>query len=171
MRNNIPWYVYHNPGPPPQLNTNQQDAQSDEFKWNYALVSAWSTHLDPDDGVMWDISPASIGNNTTPYPVTLDEYKQFYNFEGGGAVGNGRPVNPKTGMPYEPQLVPRGDYTRVLAQFWADGPTSETPPGHWFSILNKVMDHPDFRRQFNGKGQVLNPLEYDVKAYFTLVVS
>ncbi|MEY4203839.1 MAG: hypothetical protein RL013_1542 [Bacteroidota bacterium] len=168
VRNNIPWYVYHNPGPPPLLNTSQSDVQSETYKWNYALVSAWSSHLDPDDGVMWDISPASIGNNTAPYPVTLDEYKQFYNFEGGGAAGNGRPVNPKTGLPYEPQLVPRGDYTRVLAQFWADGPTSETPPGHWFSILNKVMDHPDFRRQFNGKGQVLEPLEYDVKAYFTL---
>jgi hypothetical protein len=51
VRSNIPWYVYHNPGPPPQLNTNQQDAQSEVFKWNYALVSAWSAHLDPDDGV------------------------------------------------------------------------------------------------------------------------
>ena len=49
-------------------------------------------------------------------------------------------MNPKTGMPYESQIVPRGDYTRVLAEFWADGPDSETPPGHWFTILNYVND-------------------------------
>ena len=53
-------------------------------------------------------------------------------------------VNPPTGAPYTPQIVPRGDYTRVLAEFWADGPNSETPPGHWFTILNSVTDHPLF---------------------------
>lgn len=54
----------------------------------------------------------------------------------------GYDLNPVTGQPYTPQLVPRGDYTRVLAEFWADGPDSETPPGHWFTILNYVSDNP-----------------------------
>ena len=31
-----------------------------------------------------------------------------------------------TGLAYEEQMVPRGDYARVLAEFWADGPDSET---------------------------------------------
>ena len=44
-------------------------------------------------------------------------------------------MNPSTGQPYESQMVLRGDYTRVLAEFWADGPDSETPPGHWFTPI------------------------------------
>ncbi len=167
-RNNIPYNVYHNPGAPPQLDTTANGDPSAEYKWNYALPSVWSAHLDPTDGVMWDISPASIGNNQTALPKTLAEYESFYKLFDGGAAGNGRPLNPSTGLPYAPQVVPRGDYTRVLAQFWADGPNSETPPGHWFSIFNHVMDHPMFVRKFNGKGDVLPALEYDVKAYFTL---
>jgi hypothetical protein len=65
-------------------------------------------------------------------------------------------------------MVPRGDYARVLAEFWADGPSSETPPGHWFSIYNQVSDHPLYVKSWEGKGEVLSDLEYDVRAYFTL---
>ena len=67
-----------------------------------------------------------------------------------------------------PQPVPRGDYTRVLAEFWADGPDSETPPGHWFVILNAVNDHDRLVRRLGGEGPVLDPLEWDIKAYFAL---
>ena len=166
QRNGIDWPVYHNPGPNSILDTIDGGGTSEEYKWNFEMVPIWSSHLTPEDGVMWDISPASIGD--TPYlPTTFQEYKDFYKIEGGGP-NNGRPINPKTGQPYQPQIVPRGDYTRVLAQFWADGPNSETPPGHWFSIVNKVMDHPEFIRKYNGTGQVLDSLEYDLKAYFTL---
>ena len=34
-----------------------------------------------------------------------------------------------TGAPYPPQIVKRADFARVMAEFWADGPKSETPPG------------------------------------------
>lgn len=169
VRNGINWYVYHDPGMPPQLDTTANGDPSEAFKWNNTLVASWNSHLDPTDGVLWDISPASIGNNQTALPQTLAEYQSFYDFEEGGITGaHGRPLNPKTGQPYTPQMVPRGDYTRVLAQFWADGPNSETPPGHWFTIFNKAMDHPAFVRKFNGKGAVLDTLEYDVKAYLIL---
>jgi hypothetical protein len=115
---------------------------------------------------MWDISPASIGN--TPWlPENLDQYKDFYQLDG-KSPSNGHPVNPKTGQPYQPQIVPRGDYARTLVHFWADGPNSETPPGHWYAIFNKAMDHPQFVRKYNGTGAELPALEYDVKAYFTL---
>ena len=33
---------------------------------------------------------------------------------------------------------------RVMAEFWADGPKSETPPGHWNVIANLVADSPGF---------------------------
>lgn len=166
QRNNVNWNVYLDPGPPALLDTVDGGGDSGVYKWNHNLVSIWSSHLTPGDGVIWDISPASIGN-TSWHPNTFQEYQDFYKLDGKVPV-LGRPMNPKTGQPYQPNLVPRGDYTRVLAQFWADGPNSETPPGHWFSILNKVMDHPDFVRKYQGVGQVLDTLEYDLKAYFTL---
>ena len=34
-----------------------------------------------------------------------------------------------TGQPYEPDVVNEGDFVRVMVEFWADGPKSETPPG------------------------------------------
>ena len=55
-----------------------------------------------------------------------------------------------------------------MAEFWADGPKTETPPGHWFSILNYVSDHPLFEKRFKGEGPILDDLEWDVKAYFAL---
>ena len=57
---------------------------------------------------------------------------------------------------------------RVLAEFWADGPDSETPPGHWFTLLNYVSDHPQFEKRFRGQGDVLDDLEWDVKACFLM---
>ena len=159
--------VYHDPGPPPGY-VPQDTAEFNFYRWNFETVLKWSSHLDPDDGVMWDISPGARGNRTTPLPTTPAEYRAFYDQHAGGQPGDGHPLNPVTGQPYAPNVVPRGDYTRVLAEFWADGPASETPPGHWFTILNTVMDHPLFVRRLWGEGSVLDPLEYDVKAYLVL---
>ncbi len=161
------YYVYHDPGVPPYLTNNLNDASSKDYHFSFELVSIWSSHLDPSDNVMIDISPASMGNIQT-YPTSYSAYKDFYDVENGGDSGEGYDVNPKTGLPYEPQLVPRGDFTRVLAEFWADGPSSETPPGHWFTILNYVGDHPEFEKKFKGEGEVLDSLEWDVKSYFAL---
>lgn len=159
--------VFHDPGDPPYIDTTMVGGLSEEYKWTFALVAAWSGQLDPTDGVMIDISPASFGNNQK-LPETFEEYHDFYNLLEGGDSGTGRAVNPKTGQPYQPQIVPRGDYTRVLAEFWADGPNSETPPGHWFTILNYVNDHQQFEKRWKGQGPVLDDLEWDVKAYFVL---
>jgi len=71
-------------------------------------------------------------------------------------------------MAYTPQMVKKSDYARVLAEFWADGPDSETPPGHWFTILNYVSDHPETVKKFGGQGSVLSDLEWDVKSYLVL---
>ncbi|MEZ4653814.1 MAG: hypothetical protein R3E12_09560 [Candidatus Eisenbacteria bacterium] len=165
-RDGYDYWVFHDPGAPPHL---QMDGGglSDDYQWTFELVAIWASHLDPNDGVLWDISPASIGN-VPRLPETLAEYRDFYDLLDGGDPSQGWDVNPRTGKPYEPQMVPRGDYTRVLAEFWADGPKSETPPGHWFTILNYVNDHPLSHRRFEGVGPELDPLEWDVKAYFLL---
>ncbi len=68
-------------------------------------------------------------------------------------------------MPYEPETVLRGDFTRVLAEFWADGPDSETPPGHWFTILNEATAHPDFDWRWNGRGEPLSHDAWLARAY------
>lgn len=162
-RGDAEYWLYHDPGAPPSI----KGERSHLYKWGFSLVSVWASHLSPGDDVLIDISPRSIGN-ISEYPQALADYPSFYLDEGGVSASRGHAMNPVTGQPYDAQIVPRGDYTRVLAEFWADGPDSETPPGHWFVILNTVQDHPEFKRDFKGLGDILKPLEWDVKAYFAL---
>ena len=159
------YWVYHDPTSPSYIQ--EGIGLEDPFKWGFTLVSIWGSHLDPNDDVMIDISPASIGNISS-FPETFEEYKDFYNFFDGGDSSVGREINPSTGLAYEEQMVLRGDYARVLAEFWADGPDSETPPGHWFTILNYVNDHPQLIKKFKGEGEILNNLQWDIKSYFIL---
>jgi len=161
--------LYHDPGPPPS----HLGALADEYKWTHSLVSVWQSHLDPTQGrgaELIDISPATLGNiREEDYPTTFAEHRDFYDRLLGETTANmGYAVNPATGAPYTPQLVPLGDYARVLAEYWADGPNSVTPPGHWFDIVNHVNDHPALVRRIEGTGPTLGPLEWDVKVYFAL---
>jgi len=167
QRDGFDWPVYHDPGVPAFMDTANVDAICAEYQWTFSLVSIWQSHLDTADGVMWDISPASMGNIQS-YPQSVFDYQAFYNTIEGGDPGQGYATNPTTGQPYAPQLVKRGDYARVLAEFWADGPSSETPPGHWFTIFNHVSEHPQFEKRYMGQGNILPDLEWDVKGYFTL---
>ncbi len=166
QRDGDTYWTYMDPGPPPLI---QEDGEgtSDMYQWGFSLVAIWSAHLTPNDGVMWDISPGSLGDASF-LPTTPEGMKAFYDQENGGDPGTGHALNPFTGQPYEPQIVKRGDYTRVLAEFWADGPDSETPPGHWFTILNYVNDQPELEKRFKGEGPVLDDLEWDIKSYFVL---
>ena len=161
------YQVYLDPGAPPTID----GILGDEYQWSHSLVSVWSSHLDPSVGRgadTIDISPNGIGNIAADqYPLTFPEHRNFY-ADNGLDPGTGYRVNPVTGAPYEPQEVPLGDYTRVLAEFWADGPDSETPPGHWFVILNTVNDHPDSTRKLRGVGNDRSELEWDVIGYFVL---
>lgn len=138
-----PWI---DPGPPPFLGT----ATDAEFKQNLVAVIRASSELTTQDGVMVDISPATLGNNTL-----------------GANDGKGYVRNPVTGAPYTPNHVLRGDFTRALTEFWADGPSSETPPGHWNTIANHVSDEITARR-IGGTGADVDRLEWDVKLYFAL---
>jgi hypothetical protein len=136
------------PGPPPQLGDPAGDAA---FREAALEVLRYSSRLDPGDGVTLDISPAALGANSL-----------------GANDGGGHPMNPATGEPYAPNVVPRADYQRALAEYWADGPQSETPPGHWNVIANAVSDADGFEHRIGGQGDPVDRLEWDVKLYFTL---
>lgn len=107
--------------------------------------------LDISDGQRIDISPAAYGNN----PLASNE-------------GAGHTENPATGRAYQPQSVLRGDLARVLSEFWADGPNSETPPGHWNALANAVSYDVRFERNLYGAGPALDPLSWDVHLYLAL---
>ena len=136
------------PGPPPHLGDPATDA---EFKDSVVQVIRASSRLDPGRGETIDISPAARGNST----VGTDD-------------GTGHERNPATGQPYPTNEVNVADWARVIAEFWADGPHSETPPGHWNTLANDVSDHPDLDRRLGGTGQVVDRLEWDVRMYFAL---
>ena len=136
------------PGPPPLLG----DPASDQaFKDQTVEVIRDSGQLDPANGVTIDISPGARGNN----PLGTND-------------GKGYPVNPATGKPYAPNEVNQGDFDRALTEFWADGPKSETPPGHWNVIANRVSDELDPNLKMGGTGPSLDRLQWDVKLYLAL---
>ena len=136
------------PGPPPRLGDPVSDAA---FKAQAEEVIAFSSRLDPRDGVVIDISPATLGAN----PLGTND-------------GRGHERNPVTGEPYAPEPALEADFGRAVAEFWADGPDSETPPGHWNTLANEVTDTPGFERRIGGEGALLDPLEWDVKLYLAL---
>ena len=156
---------FHDPGPPPFIDLDDSESSVD-YKKGFGMVVQWSSHLDPTDGVMIDISPASLGNAGELPDV--ENYYNYYDFLEGGDPSMGHDLNPITGQPYEPQMVLRGDYTRVLAEFWADGPDSETPPGHWFTLINYINSHPMLEKRYEGVGPIIDDLEWDIKSYFLL---
>ena len=170
QRDTNTYKVYNDPSAPPFLSLEENNASSDAYKWGFGMVSIWGSHLDPSDGVLWDISPNNFGNiSVENLPTSYNQYSSFYNrLEGGDIRTRGTVFNPITNQPFASNIVPRGDYTRVLAEFWADGPSSETPPGHWFTILNYVNDQPQLEKRFEGEGTILDALEWDVKSYFIL---
>jgi len=142
-----PGQPYMDPGPPPRLG----GAGDLALKQSVVELIRASAALDPDSGQLLDISPAVVGNNSL-----------------GTDDGSGYAFNPVTGQPYPPNVVRLGDFGRVMAEFWADGPASTTPPGHWNEIANAVVDHPDFERRMTGAGPELDRLEWDVKLYLAL---
>jgi len=124
---------------------------STRFRSDVIDVIRRSGQLTPDDGATLDISPGATGNN----PLGTNN-------------GTGHTNNPATGLPYAPNVVKRGDFARVLAEFWADGPNSETPPGHWNVMANNVADNTNLVKRIGGTGPIVDDLEWDVKVYFAL---
>jgi len=140
-------WSHMDPGPPPSFSGTSAAA----WKQDFLSVVRFSSQLDPSDNVVVDISPAVWGNR----PL-------------GTHLNRGYGVNPVSGGAYPPNVVKRGDYMRVLAEFWADGPQSETPPGHWNVLANEISDNPLLEHRLGGVGPLVERLEWDVKLYFVL---
>ncbi|MCA9286475.1 MAG: hypothetical protein KDA22_14720, partial [Phycisphaerales bacterium] len=135
---------YFDQGPPPQMGTEEMREQG-------IAMLAHSAVLDPSDGETIDISPATYHNSP------LGSYEQ-----------PGYGLNPVTGEPYPPNVVVAADYFRINAEFWADGPDSETPPGHWHTVGNDVSDSEGFSFKLFGEGEPLDRLQWDVKMYLAI---
>ena len=134
------------PGPPPMLGGTEDDV----FVAAAVDVVRASSLLDPADGELLDIGPGAIGNNSL-----------------GADDGDGHAANPATNEPYVVNSVPAGDYYRVIAEFWADGPDSETPPGHWNTLANAASDQMASLR-IGGSGDEVDRLTWDVSLYLAL---
>jgi hypothetical protein len=131
------------PGPPPFFaDTSTADKYRDSALAVVEASGALQTGL-----ATADIGPGGRGNSTL-----------------GTDDGNGYDVNPATGEPYASNIADVADWARVIAEYWADGPTSETPPGHWNTISNGVSDvlFAD-NDQANFDGTAVGRLEWDVK--------
>ncbi|MEM9160133.1 MAG: vanadium-dependent haloperoxidase, partial [Verrucomicrobiota bacterium] len=135
------------PGPPPLLDTSTQQ----EFLDAAVEVIRYSSFLDPNKNVEINVSPGGRLNNRL-----------------GENEGSGRSLNPVTGEKYADNWVNQADYGRILAEFWADGPASETPPGHWNTLHNEIAEDPLFERRYGGVGEELPQLEWDIQAYLAL---
>jgi hypothetical protein len=137
-------------GGPSRLSTPGNPSPTDAaYKDNFMDVLRKSAKL--NDDTVADFSPGASGNN----PISSD-------------TGTGFATNPVTGQPYPPNPVKRSDFYRVLAEFWADGPNSETPPGHWHVLANEITEDPLLVKKVRGTGPTLDDLEWDVKMYFSL---
>ncbi len=139
-----PWI---DPGPPSRLGTKTDSA----YKNGALSILRDSSRLSSEEPI--DISPGAGGQGNNPL---------------GTDDGKGYAVNPITKAPYAPNVVKTGDFARVLAEFWADGPKSETPPGHWHVLANQVADDRRTVKRIGGTGPILDALEWDVKTYLAL---
>jgi len=136
------------PGPPPRLG---DPATDQAYKDQAVEVIRDSSLLDPAVAQTIDVSPGARGGNTL-----------------GSNDGTGHPVNPATGKPYEADVVNQGDFYRVMTEFWADGPKSETPPGHWNVLANLVSDELAPNLKIGGTGPAVDRLQWDVKLYLSV---
>jgi hypothetical protein len=138
------------PGPPPQLGGIGESI----YREQAVDMIRMSNSLDPTEGpgaAFINISPSATGNR----PL-------------GTHSNHGYTTNPVTGLPYPDNFVKLGDHARVLAEYWADGPHSETPPGHWNVIANDVSDNPLTQKRIGGAGPIVDALQWDVKMYLAL---
>ena len=136
------------PGPPPMLGDPASDSA---LKAQLVEVIRDSSQLDPASDATINISPGTRGANVL-----------------GSNDGHGHALNPATGQPYPADVVKLADFGRVMAEFWADGPRSETPPGHWNVIANLVSDELAPNLHISGSGAQVDRLQWDVKLYLAL---
>lgn len=140
-------YTYYDAGEFPTVDA----AEANE--WVMDVLRKHGKH-DPDQDATIDISPGAYGNN----PLGTND-------------GTGHPINPVTGEPYAANVVKLADFSRALSEFWADGPKSETPPGHWNVLANDVgdsLEEAGMPLLIGGAGDSVDRLAWDVHLYLAL---
>ncbi len=143
------WQPSLDPGPPPRI---ADPETAEAYRSEAVEVVRASSQLATGVATL-DIGPGSDD------VAALD-------YESSG----GHDLNPATGEPYAANVVDAADYYRAIAEYWADGPTSETPPGHWNSLANSVSDAraAEGSLVLPGGESPVNRLEWDVKLGLTV---
>ena len=149
--------LWNDPGPPPYFG----GATHAQFIHEIVEDIRASSQLTIANNVTIDISPGVYGNNSLADPPANFQFPNIYD-------GHGHTNNPFTGLPYASNVVKLGDYARALSEFWADGPNSETPLGHWNVVVNDMSDSPSLVKRIGGVGPIVDDLEWDVKMYLAL---
>ena len=136
------------PGPPPLLGTATDQAYKDAA----VAIIRYSSALDPD-----------VGRDHRHLARRLRRERP-------GHERRTRPRRqPGDGRSHTHRMwSTTGDFARALTEFWADGPKSETPPGHWNVIANSVSDELDPDLRIAGSGPRVDRLQWDVKLYLAL---
>lgn len=122
-------------------------------------VNYWQplTWIDKD-GVL--ATPKAIGphwTNVTPFALTSTS--QFRSPTGPARFGSDAFVQQALNLvELSANLT---DKQKVIAEYWADGPTSELPPGHWDVFAQFVS-----RRDHHGRG--IEGIDADTKMFFAL---
>jgi hypothetical protein len=114
-RDGFDYKVYHDPGAPAYIEADGNSGMGNPYQWGHTLVSVWSSHHDPTDPTVWDISPGAKGN-ISQLPTDHEDYPNFYNLIEGGDNSTGHPLNPKT------NLLPRA--RRILGRWSGVGDTT-----------------------------------------------
>jgi len=144
--------LYFDPGAPPKLG----GSGDLDYKNNAVEVLEYSALLDPSNSATINLSPSVRGNN----PLGTND-------------GTGHPDQSGNWVfLILDNEVLHADFGRCVAEFWADGPDSETPPGHWNVLANEVTDiiiaNPSLDLKIAREGPVLDILEWEFKLYFAL---
>ncbi len=159
--------VYFDPGAPPFFDPENEVCTS-EYQWGFQLVQDWSGYLDPfKNKTIWDVSPKGITSLEGHLPVGFEAYQKYYS-KAKNNLPKEHKTNPYTKKPYVKNHTKQGDYCRVIAEFWVDGPTTKSPPGHWLQFLKEVSYQPSFKRKWKGKGDEMSQLAWDTKSNFLL---
>lgn len=137
------------PGRMPEFGTATEQGFIDDM----VEVLRYSSLFDPADG------PGSSGVNLSPRLRGLGTP--------GYSEAEGHPINPYTREPYGDNIVPLGDYLRVISSNH-DGLVYGTPTPWWNEVASNVMSGEGIvSRRAANKPRPAN-LEYDVKLFFTL---
>jgi hypothetical protein len=167
--------VVFDPGAPPMWGPNGKSNSHAEFVGNHTVVAKCSSWNDPDDGVDWSISPGdhALGANTRFGATVGCDVNMSLPCANEGV---NHQFNPVTQQPFAANRVRRGDYLRVMSEywermFWRTGPESDSPTRLWNWLLDRVvLDDADFDFRWAGASSdaALDRQEFEVRAYLLL---